>query len=137
MSSIDVMIHDIDLVLDLVNAPVADVQALGTRIIGDHEDCVQAQLTFSNGTIADLTANRVSPVTIRKMQVWSVRGVQISISRASARWCNTAGAALRFGDGPLKHRRPGPATSNSSSRKSSGNTSKSTNLQFHLTNCSR
>jgi predicted dehydrogenase len=99
------MIHDIDLVLDLVNAPVADVQAFGTRIIGDHEDCVQARLTFSNGTIADLTANRVSPVTSRKMQVWSAAGCADLDFAAREVVQYRPSPLLRFGDGPLERAR--------------------------------
>jgi len=98
----DVMIHDIDLVLDLVHAPVADVHAFGTRILGAHEDCVQARLTFSNGSIADLTANRVSPITTRKMQVWSTAGCAHLDFAAREVVHYRPGPLLRFGDGPLE-----------------------------------
>jgi predicted dehydrogenase len=71
---LDVMIHDIDLVLDLVQAPLEKVEAFGVSVLGENEDCAQARLTFANGCIADLTANRVSPSTRRAMQVWSETG---------------------------------------------------------------
>lgn len=70
----DMMIHDLDLVLDLVNAPLRAVQAFGVSILGGHEDCVTARLTFENGCIADLTANRVCPASQRTMQLWSKSG---------------------------------------------------------------
>ena len=104
----DLMIHDIDLVLDLVGAPVADIQALGTSILGEHEDCVQARLTFSNGTIADLAANRVSPVVRRQMQVWGPLGcVQIDFaSREVVHYGRSS--LLQFGSTPLERsREPG------------------------------
>lgn len=104
----DLMIHDIDLVLDLVGAPVADVQAMGTSILGEHEDCVQARLTFSNGTIADLAANRVSPVVRRQMQVWGPGGcVQIDLaSREVVHYGRSS--LLQFGVTPLERaREPG------------------------------
>lgn len=67
----DVMIHDIELVLSLVQSELKSVHAFGVSLLGDREDCVQARLTFANGCIADLAANRVSPATQRTMQVWS------------------------------------------------------------------
>lgn len=70
----DLMIHDLDLVLDLVRADVLRVQAFGIGVMGGFEDCVQARLTFSNGCIADLTASRISPTAHRTMQVWSDTG---------------------------------------------------------------
>ncbi len=101
----DLMIHDIDLVLDLVAQPVIDVQAFGVGILGEHDDCVQARLTFSNGSVADLAANRVSPLASRQMQVWGPEGcVQLDFaSRAVV--CYSPGPALRFGAGPLERAR--------------------------------
>lgn len=97
----DLMIHDIDLVLDLVSAPVADVEAFGTGILGEHEDCVQARITFANGSVADLAANRVSPVASRRMQVWGPGGcVHLDFAaREVVRY--SPGPALRFGKGPI------------------------------------
>ena len=101
----DMMIHDIDLVLDLVGAPVTEVHAFGVGILGALEDCVQARIAFANGSIADLTANRVSPVTSRRMQVWGADGcVQLDFTaREVVRY--SPGPALRFGSGPLEKAR--------------------------------
>jgi predicted dehydrogenase len=79
---LDVMIHDLDLVLDLVGEPPEKVEAFGISILGENEDCAQARLTFGNGCIADLAANRVSPATRRAMQIWSQAGV-VSVDFAS------------------------------------------------------
>lgn len=93
----DLMIHDIDLVLDLVSAPVIDVQAFGFGLLGEHEDCVQARITFSNGTIADLAANRVSPVASRRMQMWGADGC-VHIDFAAREVVHySPSPALRFG----------------------------------------
>jgi predicted dehydrogenase len=70
----DLMIHDLDLVLDLADSPVVNVQAFGMCILGGHEDSVQARVTFENGCIADITASRVNPFPRRVMQVWSTSG---------------------------------------------------------------
>jgi predicted dehydrogenase len=71
---LDVMIHDIDLILDLVGSPLVDVEAFGVSILGKNEDCVQARLRFANGCVADVSANRVHPSSRRTMQIWSLSG---------------------------------------------------------------
>ncbi len=71
---LDLMIHDIDIVLSLVGSPVVDVQALGVSVFGPHEDMVQARLTFANGCIADLVASRTSPQPARQMHVFGQNG---------------------------------------------------------------
>lgn len=77
----DLMIHDLDLVLELIAAPVAEVHAFGVTILTEHEDCAQARLVFSDGSVADLSANRVSPVVRRQMQAWGPGGcVQIDFA---------------------------------------------------------
>ena len=67
----DLMIHDLDLILDLVGSAPVDVQAFGMCVMGGHEDMVQARITFENGCIADVTASRLNPTAHRTMQVWS------------------------------------------------------------------
>lgn len=104
----DVMIHDLDLVLSCVAASVERVEAFGVSILGGHEDCVQARLTFADGCIADLSANRVSPVPRRNMQVWSAEGC-VNIDFA-AREVSSYGPSdtLRYGTSPLvRARQPG------------------------------
>jgi predicted dehydrogenase len=71
---LDLMIHDIDLLLDLVGAPVRTVSAIGLSIFGGHEDVANARLEFANGCVADITASRASPVASRQMQVWAAEG---------------------------------------------------------------
>ncbi|HWA99247.1 MAG TPA: gfo/Idh/MocA family oxidoreductase, partial [Pirellulales bacterium] len=70
---LDLMIHDLDLVLSLVQSPVQSVQALGLAVFGPHEDLAQARVTFENGCIADFRAARVSHQPARSMQLWSQR----------------------------------------------------------------
>lgn len=71
---LDLMIHDIDLVLSLADSEVVDVWATGLSVLGGHEDMVNARLTFANGCVADLTASRVSYELRRTMQVITDRG---------------------------------------------------------------
>jgi predicted dehydrogenase len=70
----DLMIHDLDLLLTLVDSPVQTVEALGISVLGGPEDMAQARLTFANGCVADLLASRISLEPSRRMQVWAPEG---------------------------------------------------------------
>jgi predicted dehydrogenase len=71
----DLMIHDIDLILSAVNAPVESVAAYGWNVLGKNEDFATASLRFRNGTIANLRASRVAVSPKRTMQVFTDEGV--------------------------------------------------------------
>ena len=70
---LDLMIHDLDIVMALADSPVKSVQAMGIAIVGKHEDVAHARLEFENGCVANLSASRVSPALKRQMQVWASR----------------------------------------------------------------
>ncbi len=71
---LDLMIHDLDLLLALVRAPVRRVEAVGVSLFGRHEDVANARLQFANGCVATVTASRASPVPLRCMHVWAPEG---------------------------------------------------------------
>jgi predicted dehydrogenase len=71
----DLMIHDIDLVLNAIHSPVDRVHAYGWSVLGEHEDFATACLQFQNGAIAQLRASRISPVAKRQMQVYTEEGL--------------------------------------------------------------
>lgn len=64
----DVMIHDLDILLSLVNSPVADLKAVGIPVVTDKVDIAHARIEFDAGTVANLTASRVSTERVRKMR---------------------------------------------------------------------
>ncbi len=68
---LDVMIHDIDIILSLANSPVKNVEAVGVNVIADHEDICNARITFENGCIANITASRLALKTERKVRIFS------------------------------------------------------------------
>ncbi len=70
---LDVMIHDLDIVLSLAKSPVEQVDALGVSVLGGHEDLATARLTFASGCVAQLTASRVSFEQQRTMSVFTSR----------------------------------------------------------------
>jgi predicted dehydrogenase len=71
---LDLMIHDLDLVLALVRSEVVEVQAVGMSVFGRHEDIAQSWLRFANGCMATVNASRVSFATSRVMHVWGPEG---------------------------------------------------------------
>jgi predicted dehydrogenase len=71
---LDLMIHDLDLVLALVQSPLASVDAVGAPVASAHEDIANARLRFENGCVATITASRISTKTERKMRLFAVGG---------------------------------------------------------------
>jgi len=68
---LDLMIHDLDIVLAFVKAPVTSVDAVGIPVLSKSEDIANVRLRFANGCVANLTASRVSPERMRKIRVFS------------------------------------------------------------------
>ena len=67
---LDLMIHDIDIVLGLMKQDVVSIEAVGLSTISNFEDVANVRLTFENGTIADITASRVTKDVVRKMRIF-------------------------------------------------------------------
>lgn len=65
----DLMIHDLDLVLQTVQSPVAHVHAYGWSVLGKHEDFAVAGVHFKNGMVGHFRASRISPIAKRTMQI--------------------------------------------------------------------
>ncbi|VTU00835.1 udp-n-acetyl-d-glucosamine dehydrogenase : Putative dehydrogenase OS=Singulisphaera acidiphila (strain ATCC BAA-1392 / DSM 18658 / VKM B-2454 / MOB10) GN=Sinac_5599 PE=4 SV=1: GFO_IDH_MocA: GFO_IDH_MocA_C [Gemmataceae bacterium] len=71
---LDLMIHDLDLLLSLVGSPVRNVSAVGAAVFGGHEDMVNARLEFENGCVAHVTASRITRHPKRRLRVWAPEG---------------------------------------------------------------
>ncbi len=67
---LDLMIHDLEIVLHLVNSPIASVDAVGIPVLTRREDIANARLRFENGCVANITASRISPERLRKIRVF-------------------------------------------------------------------
>ncbi|MDR0206065.1 MAG: Gfo/Idh/MocA family oxidoreductase [Bacteroidales bacterium] len=66
----DIMIHDIDLVLSIINSEIIDIQTIGYKLVTDNWDYVNARLFFADNTMAHLAASRVASDTLRKMCIY-------------------------------------------------------------------
>ncbi|HEY1191197.1 MAG TPA: Gfo/Idh/MocA family oxidoreductase, partial [Gemmata sp.] len=71
---LDLMIHDLDLLLALVGGKVMRVSAVGAVVFGGHEDMVNARLEFDNGCIAHVTASRITRHPKRRLRIWAPEG---------------------------------------------------------------
>lgn len=98
----DLMIHDLDLILNLCQSPVTHIQAFGISLFSEYEDAVQARLEFENGCIADVTASRINPTAGRVMQIWSENGcITVDFTSREVKKY-TLGAELLAGESPVE-----------------------------------
>lgn len=67
---LDLMIHDIDVILNMVKSPLAEVRAMGAAILTEEVDIANARMEFVNGCVANVTASRVSRDSLRKIRVF-------------------------------------------------------------------
>ncbi len=67
---LDVMIHDLDLILELVDSPVRRISASGVSVLSSSEDIANARVEFASGCVANLTASRISDESIRRIRVF-------------------------------------------------------------------
>lgn len=78
---LDLMIHDLDIIRELVNSRVKSIDAVGVSVFTKYEDIANARLNFENGCIANITASRVSPKKQRKIRIFQ-EDAYISIDSA-------------------------------------------------------
>lgn len=67
---LDIMIHDIDIILGLVDSPVERIESVGVNVLTPFEDIANSRITFKNGCVANLTASRVSEEMMRKIRIF-------------------------------------------------------------------
>lgn len=66
----DLMIHDIDIILGLIKYPIKDIQAVGVPVLTKREDIANVRLTFTNGSVCNITASRISQEVMRKIRIF-------------------------------------------------------------------
>ena len=67
---LDLMIHDIDIILGLVKSPIKRIDAVGVNVLTPFEEIANARISFTNGCVANLTASRVSEEAMRKIRIF-------------------------------------------------------------------
>lgn len=84
----DLMIHDLDLILSVVKQPVRQLDAAGLSILGTHEDLAIARVEFENGAVALLKASRIEREPTRTMRIWHRKGqILLDFAQRTASIC--------------------------------------------------
>jgi predicted dehydrogenase len=112
---LDLMIHDLDVVLSLVKSPVAQLHAVGLPVLSGKVDIANVRLEFVNGCVANFTASRVSTERVRKLRFFAPhRYVSLDYARQDVLLIDVAGAgspaaeeaAVRFTAAESRHPTP-------------------------------
>jgi predicted dehydrogenase len=104
---LDVMIHDLDMLLLLVRSPVSRVDALGVPALSSNEDIANARLTFASGCIANLTASRISDESVRRIRVFQENSyLSIDYKAQTVELAHKAGRTIRRVHLPVNQRPP-------------------------------
>lgn len=82
--TLDLMIHDLDIILTMIDSPIESFEAVGASVLSDHEDITNVRIKFKNGCIADITASRVTMERSRRMRIYQADSY-LSIDYVSAR----------------------------------------------------
>jgi predicted dehydrogenase len=102
---LDLMIHDLDFILSLVNAPIASIDAAGAPVFSDSEDIANARVKFANGCIANITASRISLKTERQMRIFQAEAyIAVDFDKRKTRMVakKSAGPVAGFSDVDLQ-----------------------------------
>jgi len=71
---LDLMIHDIDIILSLIKSQVKNIEASGVAVVSDNIDIANARIQFENGAVANVTSSRISQKKMRKMRIFQQDG---------------------------------------------------------------
>jgi predicted dehydrogenase len=103
---LDLMVHDLDIILHFVKSPVETVNAVGVSVLSDKVDIANARLTFAGGCVANITASRVTGKVMQKIRFFGVDGYHavdfkkralVSLNRR-----NGAGGQIEIAENPVE-----------------------------------
>jgi len=104
---LDIMIHDIDIVLGLVGAKIEKIESVGINVLTKFEDIANARISFENGCIANLTASRVSDEVMRKIRIFQEDTyISLDYKEAKASVYGRTGHQITKVDLPIEKEQP-------------------------------
>jgi len=104
---LDIMIHDIDIILGLVQSKIKKIESVGVNILTQFEDIANARITFQNGCIANLTASRVSDELMRRIRIFQENTyISLDYKEAKASIYKKGGLTITKEDLPIEKEEP-------------------------------
>lgn len=104
---LDLMIHDIGVILALVRSPVKQVDAVGVKVLSNSEDIANARITFENGCVANINTSRVSTKKVREIRVFQAQNyLSLDFQEQSGHFLRKVGSELVREDIPIEKDEP-------------------------------
>lgn len=104
---LDIMIHDIDIVLGLVDSKIKRIESVGINVLTRYEDIANTRITFENGCVANLTASRVSDEVMRKIRIFQEDTyISLDYKDAKASVYKKNGLSISKQDLPIEKEQP-------------------------------
>lgn len=104
---LDLMIHDLDIILHLVRSPVREIHAVGVPVLSPSEDIANVRLIFENGCVANVTASRISQEKMRKIRVFQEDTyVSLDYMNQAGQLCRKEEGAILVAQVPIEKGKP-------------------------------
>ena len=104
---LDLMIHDLEIILHVLNSKVKEIHAVGVPVLSSTEDIANVRLVFENGCVANVTASRISPERMRKIRVFqSDTYVSLDYMNQSGQICRILGGQVTSEPVPIEKGEP-------------------------------
>ncbi len=104
---LDIMIHDIDIILGLVPSKIKKIESVGVNVLTKFEDIANARITFKNSCVANLTASRISDEVMRKIRIFQEDAyISLDYKNAAASVYRKSGSSIAKEDLPIEKEQP-------------------------------
>jgi predicted dehydrogenase len=104
---LDLMIHDLEIILHLINSKVKEIHAVGVPVLSPSEDIANVRLVFENGCVANITASRISQERLRKIRVFqSDTYVSLDYMNQTGQVCRILGGSISSESVPIEKGEP-------------------------------
>ncbi len=104
---LDLMIHDLEVILHLVGSPIKQIHAVGVPVLSPTEDIANVRLSFENGCVANITASRISPERMRKIRVFMEDTyISLDYQQQAGTLYRRAGMSIEREDVPIEKGEP-------------------------------